>query len=81
MYGKFIENYESDKVSMEIVECVGCGYHLGIDSTFLEQVGDINTTCPSCAEHIYYGRDDTSDLTCNECASDVDLCECHKEDA
>ena len=23
-----------------------------------------------------YNIDDTNDLTCNECASDVDLCEC-----
>ena len=32
---------------LEVIECI-CGYHMGIDATFLEQVGDFSTTCPSC---------------------------------
>jgi len=25
-----------------------CGYHMGVDATYLEQVGDFKTKCPSC---------------------------------
>ncbi len=30
------------------VECLGCGFHLGVDQTFLDQVGSITVDCPSC---------------------------------
>lgn len=33
---------------LEVVECNGCGFHLGIDATYLEQVGDVVLKCPSC---------------------------------
>lgn len=36
---------------MEIIEC-DCGYHLGVDSTFIEQVGHFITECPSCKKKI-----------------------------
>jgi len=32
---------------LEVLECE-CGYHMGVDSTYLEQVGDFVTDCPSC---------------------------------
>jgi len=35
------------KVELEIIEC-DCGYHMGIDATFLDQVEDFITTCPAC---------------------------------
>jgi len=25
-----------------------CGYHMGIDATYLDQVGDFSAVCPSC---------------------------------
>ena len=31
-----------------VVECSVCQFHLGVDSTYLEQIGDINMSCPSC---------------------------------
>ena len=47
MQPKKIEEFESDKVQMEIYECE-CGYHMGVDATYLDQVGKIRTICPSC---------------------------------
>ena len=45
---KVIGEYENDKVSMIFVECNGCGYHLGVDNTYLDQVDAVTTECPSC---------------------------------
>jgi len=44
---KILNSIENEKVSLEVIEC-DCGYHMGIDSTYLDQVGDFVTTCPSC---------------------------------
>lgn len=44
---KQLESVETDIVQLEIGEC-DCGYHFGIDATFLEQVGDFTFKCPSC---------------------------------
>ena len=44
---KRIDAIETDRYSLEIIEC-DCGFHIGIDATFLEQVGDTKITCPSC---------------------------------
>lgn len=32
---------------LDVFEC-DCGFHVGFDTTFLDQVGDITFTCPSC---------------------------------
>jgi hypothetical protein len=42
---------ESETVSIEVVEC-DCGYHMGFDATYLDQVGDITTWCPNCRRKI-----------------------------
>jgi len=39
------------KCEIEVIEC-DCGYHMGIDSTFLEQVDHFTTPCPSCGKEI-----------------------------
>lgn len=44
---KRLESVETDIVQLEIGEC-DCGYHFGVDATFLEQVGDFTFKCPSC---------------------------------
>ena len=36
---KRLPSVETDKVQLEVIECV-CGYHMGIDATYLEQVTD-----------------------------------------
>lgn len=60
MYGKFIGNANSDRFELEVIECK-CGYHMGFDSTFIEQVGEITTFCPSCSEYLTYGTDEEFD--------------------
>ena len=37
----------NDLVTLEVIEC-DCGFHLGLDSTYLEQVGPITIECPVC---------------------------------
>lgn len=36
-----------EKCEIDVVECV-CGYHIGIDSTFIDQVEHFKTICPAC---------------------------------
>ena len=48
---KRLPSIETNKIQLEVVEC-DCGYHMGIDATYLNQVGDFITTCPSCKEEI-----------------------------
>ena len=48
---KFIESVSSDRVELEVYEC-SCGFHIGIDSSYLEQVDDVEIICPSCGELI-----------------------------
>lgn len=44
---KFIESVTTDKVELEVYECE-CGFHLGIDATYIDQVSDCSFICPSC---------------------------------
>ncbi len=44
---KRLDGVDNGKVNLEVVECV-CGYHMGIDATYLDQVSDFRTKCPSC---------------------------------
>jgi hypothetical protein len=44
---KYIETVSTDTVELEVIEC-GCGYHMGIDGTYLDQVGDLKFECPVC---------------------------------
>lgn len=48
---KRLESVENEQVQLEVIEC-DCGYHMGIDFTFLDQVGDFVTKCPSCGKEI-----------------------------
>ena len=54
---KCITTFENNKCSVEIVQCV-CGYHMGIDATYIEQVDGINTECPACGFEIIYGYEE-----------------------
>lgn len=48
---KRLNSIENETVQLEVIEC-DCGYHMGIDATFLDQVGDFKTVCPSCGKEI-----------------------------
>ncbi len=44
-----LEPSEYDKTELEIIEC-GCGFHLGLDASYLLQVDGIDIECPSCGQ-------------------------------
>jgi hypothetical protein len=48
---KFIESVSTDRVELEVYECE-CGFHIGIDASYLDQVGDVKIVCPSCKKAI-----------------------------
>jgi len=48
---KRLDSVENEQVQLEVVEC-DCGFHLGIDATYLDQVGDFVIACPNCQTKI-----------------------------
>ena len=48
---KRLPSMESEEAQLEVGEC-DCGYHFGVDATYLEQVGDFTLTCPACGKKI-----------------------------
>ena len=38
-----------DRAEIVVYECT-CGYHFGVDETYLDQVGSVEHHCPSCKE-------------------------------
>jgi len=48
---KRLKSVENEKVQLEVIEC-DCGFHLGLDATYLVQVGDFKIKCPSCGIEI-----------------------------
>jgi len=35
---------------LEVHECLGCGFHTGVDATYLDQVDTATVHCPGCGE-------------------------------
>lgn len=48
---KQLPSIETNQVALEVFECQ-CGFHLGLDATYLDQVGDVCLPCPSCGVYI-----------------------------
>ena len=48
---KLIDIAETDRYTLSIYEC-DCGFHLGLDTSYLEQVDEVKTLCPSCGTEI-----------------------------
>jgi hypothetical protein len=44
---KRLDSVENEQVQLEVCEC-DCGFHMGVDATYLDQVGDFKIICPSC---------------------------------
>ena len=42
-----LNSIENDEVSLEVIEC-DCGFHIGLDATYLGQISDFKIKCPSC---------------------------------
>lgn len=45
---KRLNSVGNDQVQLEVIEC-DCGFHLGLDSAYLEQLDNIRVVCPACA--------------------------------
>jgi len=67
---KRLKNIVTEQVQMEVVEC-DCGYHMGIDATYLDQVDDFIAPCPSCNALINTSKYCSED---DECLVDSDGC-------
>jgi hypothetical protein len=44
---KRLRSLENGQCQLEVIEC-DCGFHIGLDVTYMEQVGEIVTVCPAC---------------------------------
>lgn len=62
---KFIGYVDSHHgFSLEVYECGFCGFHIGIDSTYLEQNGGLMFLCPSCKlSHYVKGFENGNTIT------------------
>ena len=40
-------------IQLEVMECV-CGFHLGVDFSYLQEVGRVDIDCPSCQTTISF---------------------------
>ena len=49
---KRLNSVETEKIQLEVIEC-DCGFHIGLDATYLIQVGDFIIECPACGMQIY----------------------------
>jgi len=48
---KRLNSVENEKVSLEVIEC-DCGFHIGLDASYLDQVADFQIECPACGSII-----------------------------
>lgn len=48
---KHICDVENEKCVLEVWEC-GCGFHLGLDASYLDQIGDLEVPCPNCGNMV-----------------------------
>ena len=44
---KRLQSVENHQVELEVVEC-DCGFHMGVDASYLNQIGDFKMICPAC---------------------------------
>ena len=48
---KQLQSAKHPQAEIDVIEC-DCGYHMGVDATFIDQVGDFRASCPSCGQEI-----------------------------
>lgn len=46
-----LNSVETEQYQLEVGEC-DCGYHFGVDATFLLNVNDFKFNCPCCNKQI-----------------------------
>ena len=69
---KRLKSVDNEQGQLEMGEC-DCGYHFGVDATYLDQVEDFKFPCPSCKAEIdtavYFPEDLNS---CKKCDTTLD---------
>lgn len=75
---KRLKSVETDEYQLEVVQC-DCGYHIGIDATFIDQVGDFTITCPSCGaiESTATVCPEHDTVTCSLCSEEAPIASAH----
>lgn len=48
---KKLQSIETEQYSLEVYEC-DCGFHIGLDFSYIDQVGEICIRCPNCGKPI-----------------------------
>lgn len=48
---RVLNGIETEEYTLEVIEC-DCGFHIGLDATYLDQVDGIDIQCPNCGETI-----------------------------
>jgi len=54
---KRLEPAFSEVYELDVIEC-DCGFHIGLDNTYIDQVNDIKIECPACSKMINTDFDD-----------------------
>jgi len=55
---KRLKDVETDEYHLEVYECDSCGFHTGVDATYLEQVGRLRVSCLGCGRYFKTGEYD-----------------------
>lgn len=48
---KYIGDVDNDRFSLEVYACE-CGFHIGIDATYIDQVDKVIMKCPGCQSEL-----------------------------
>lgn len=54
---KKLKSIETDQYSLEVYEC-DCGFHIGLDFSYIDSIGDVCVLCPNCSENICSSEED-----------------------
>ena len=46
-----LDDIKTDQVHLEVYECL-CGFHVGLDAAYIDQVENISINCPACGLRI-----------------------------
>jgi transcription initiation factor IIE alpha subunit len=54
---KKLKDVKTDEFHLEVYQCEDCGFRIGLDATYLEQVDILLVQCPACNERFWIGED------------------------
>jgi hypothetical protein len=60
---KKLNGTKVENIELAVYECTACGFHLGIDATYLTQVGDVIIECPAAGCYSVIDTEQDKELT------------------